>query len=407
MRDIVFFLEEYPVLTQTFVHQQIISLKKEGFNVRVVSVSKSSDTICANDSMIPYVCLEDIKKIHPIYAIFKFIYFSIISGYFFSRISLFKRNCYRKRLFFKFLSNPSQIKPNDIVISHFGMASIMAAQLKKYGYIKNALYSVLHAYEITKEKSLSDLGSHYEILFEQANKIFSVCKHMRNRIINLGCNPTNVEVLHLGVDIDALSCLYPNKSNKEKMKIIFVGRLTEKKGLPDLLLSLARISSEVSFTLDIVGDGELDDYCYELILKLNLNEHIKMHGFQPHHIVLDFMKGADVLILPSKTSNSGDMEGIPVVLMEAMAMKKIVLSTYHSGITELIENNVNGFLVNEGDIVALSEKISYIDELSKEDKDIMRTNAHQKIMNDFNINIQSKHLANIILNDGFSEGEYR
>ncbi|WP_434524212.1 glycosyltransferase [Photorhabdus asymbiotica] len=160
----------------------------------------------------------------------------------------------------------------------------------------------------------------------------------------------------------------------------------------------------MSFALDIVGDGELDEYCYELILKLNLNEHIKMHGFQPHHIVLDFMKDADVLILPSKTSHSGDMEGIPVVLMEAMAMKKIVLSTYHSGITELIEDNVNGFLVNEGDIVDLSEKISYIDELSKKDKDIIRTNAHQKIMNDFNINIQSKHLANIILNDGFAEG---
>ncbi|WP_244866484.1 hypothetical protein [Photorhabdus heterorhabditis] len=62
MRDIVFFLEEYPVLTQTFVHQQIISLKKEGFNVRVVSVSKSSDTICANDSTIPYVCLNNFSK---------------------------------------------------------------------------------------------------------------------------------------------------------------------------------------------------------------------------------------------------------------------------------------------------------------------------------------------------------
>ncbi|SIO95739.1 glycosyltransferase [Vibrio spartinae] len=400
MRNIIFFLEEYPVLTQTFVHQQIVSLKKEGFNIKVVSICKSN----TDDYTIPYVCLEDINNIHSIYAIFKFIYFSIISGHFFSRINLFKKNCYRKRLFFKFLSNPPLIKPTDIVISHFGMASIMAAQLKKYGYIKNTLYSVLHAYEITKEKSLDDLGDHYGILFEQANRIFSVCEHMRNRIIDLGCNSTRVEVLHLGVDIDALSCLDVNVSNQEKMKIIFVGRLTEKKGLPDLLLSLARLNGEVSFTLDIIGGGELSEYCHDLILKLHLNEHVKMHGFQPHHIVLDFMKNADVLILPSKTSDAGDMEGIPVVLMEAMAMKKIVLSTYHSGITELIENNVNGILVNEGDVIDLSKKILYISKLSKDKKDIIGMNANQKIMNEFNIKFQAKCLANIILNDDVYEG---
>ncbi|MCL2891232.1 glycosyltransferase [Brenneria tiliae] len=263
----------------------------------------------------------------------------------------------------------------------------------------------MHAYEITKSESVKELGKYYKILFNQANTIFSVCEYMRDRIIKLGCDPNRIEVLHIGVDTENLSCKDINYCNQQTMRIIFVGRLTEKKGLPDLLESLSLLGKDVAFYLDIIGDGELQDYCYELIYRLNLIYNVKMHGSQDHQTVLEYMKKSDVLILPSKTSSTGDMEGIPVVLMEAMAMKKIVLSTYHSGISELIDNGVNGFLVNEGDIMALASNILYISTLHEEEMVIIKDNAYQKILEHFNIKVQTKKLAKKILEYTNIKGE--
>ncbi|MCL2891424.1 hypothetical protein [Brenneria tiliae] len=122
MTNIVFFLEKYPVLTQTFVEEQIISLQKEGFNVRVLSLYRTHYMKFSNCYKVPCVFLEDIKVINPVISFFKFMFFSIFSSHFYSRLKLIGEDCYRKRLMLKFLTNTPIIKPNEIVISHFGAA---------------------------------------------------------------------------------------------------------------------------------------------------------------------------------------------------------------------------------------------------------------------------------------------
>jgi len=77
----------------------------------------------------------------------------------------------------------------------------------------------------------------------------------------------------------------------------------------------------------------------------------------PHAQTLALLEGAEIFILPSVTAGDGDMEGIPVSLMEAMARGMPVISTYHSGIPELVEDGVSGFLVPERDVVALARAI--------------------------------------------------
>ena len=72
------------------------------------------------------------------------------------------------------------------------------------------------------------------------------------------------------------------------------------------------------------------------------------------------MKDVDILLVPSVTAQDGDQEGTPAVLMEALAQGIPVISTYHSGIPELVQDGISGFLVPERDTNALAEKIIYL-----------------------------------------------
>jgi len=76
--------------------------------------------------------------------------------------------------------------------------------------------------------------------------------------------------------------------------------------------------------------------------------------------IIELMKHTDVLIAPSVVSEDGDEEGIPVVLMEALAQGMPVLSTQHSGIPELVQDGESGFLVPERNVAALAEKLAYL-----------------------------------------------
>ena len=79
-----------------------------------------------------------------------------------------------------------------------------------------------------------------------------------------------------------------------------------------------------------------------------------------HEKIFDYMSKSHIFLAPSITSESGDQEGIPVVLMEAMAHRLPVISTYHSGIPELVINGKTGFLVKEGNVREIVEKIKFI-----------------------------------------------
>ena len=82
-----------------------------------------------------------------------------------------------------------------------------------------------------------------------------------------------------------------------------------------------------------------------------------MARWQPQDKVLSAMENAHILLAPSLTASSGDQEGIPVVLMEAMAMGLPVVSMFHSGIPELVENGISGVLVPPGDSNALEQAL--------------------------------------------------
>jgi len=151
--------------------------------------------------------------------------------------------------------------------------------------------------------------------------------------------------------------------------------------------------------LNIVGTGKLRGKLEGFIRKNNLND-VHLLGYQPHSKVIEEMSKSHILIQPSVTACDGDKEGIPNVLMEAQATGMPVLSTFHSGIPEAVIDGKTGFLVEEKNSDALSEKLEYL----IENQDLwskLGKAGREHVERDFNIIKQTRRLEEIY--DGLLE----
>lgn len=123
----------------------------------------------------------------------------------------------------------------------------------------------------------------------------------------------------------------------------------------------------VAFRYRILGIGPWERRLRTLIEQYQLEDVVEMPGFKPSHEVKAMLDDADVFLLPSVTGADGDMEGIPVALMEAMAVGIPVVSTLHSGIPELVEADKSGWLVPENDARALAQRLAAFSQLDTDE----------------------------------------
>ena len=141
--------------------------------------------------------------------------------------------------------------------------------------------------------------------------------------------------------------------------ILSVGRLVPKKGFLTLVRALRRLADRaVPFRCLIVGEGPLRRALASEIASLGLQDRVEIAAPMPHRRLLDRFREADVFTLACEVQEDGDRDGIPNVIVEAMAMGLPVVATRVSGIPECVEDGVTGYLVTEKDPEALAERIA-------------------------------------------------
>lgn len=141
--------------------------------------------------------------------------------------------------------------------------------------------------------------------------------------------------------------------------LLSVGRLVEKKGFADLLQALARLQTAgVPFSCRIYGDGPLRDELLGLRDSLSLQETVELMGTRSSEQIVAALGAADAFVLTPRVAEDGDRDGIPNVLVEAMACGLPVVTTSAGGISELVEHRVNGLVTAPGDPVAVAGSLS-------------------------------------------------
>lgn len=177
--------------------------------------------------------------------------------------------------------------------------------------------------------------------------------HLRGSYPKVG---DKVVCIHHGLDSERYEP--PNRGGAGLPSIVAVGQLKEKKGLTYLIAAcdeLRRRGHEVA--CDIVGEGPLRDELEAQIRAAGLEGRVRLHGALEHADVVELYRTAALFALPCVTAGDGDRDGIPNVILEAMAMELPIVSTNHSGIPEAVEDGVNGILVPQRDVGTLTHAL--------------------------------------------------
>ncbi len=222
-------------------------------------------------------------------------------------------------------------------------------------------FFTFHAHDIYfNNRWFSDLVNNSASSFSISEfNIKYVKKHFKN------LNTKKIKLSRLGVYLPRN--VQSKQLPKGKINIGFISNLEEKKGIPYLLEAFLQLHTKYpeKYMLCIAGDGVYMKMIQDFVQEHNLYEHVKILGKIRDQKKIDFYRQTDIFVLPSIRTKD-DMDGIPVVLMEAIAYGIPVISTNISGIPEICINNYNGLLIDEknsGQIVEAIEKISSSDEL--------------------------------------------
>jgi colanic acid/amylovoran biosynthesis glycosyltransferase len=172
--------------------------------------------------------------------------------------------------------------------------------------------------------------------------------------------------------------------------LVCVGRLCEQKGQLLLIEAVRRLVQRgTNLTLTLAGDGELRPTLEAMIKDYNLEKKVHITGWISNDDVRDNILAARALVLPSFA------EGLPVVIMEAMALRRPVISTFIAGIPELVSNGEHGWLVPAGDVEALMKSMQECLDASSETLRKMGVVACEKVVQSHNADAEAAMLAEL------------
>ncbi len=236
-----------------------------------------------------------------------------------------------------------------VVHAHFGRGGALALPLARA--LNIPLVVTFHGGDATKETHYRRrlLPTIYQQrladLQREAALFVCVSDFIRARLIERGFPPEKLRTIRLGIDVAEDNTAEPRAAGA----FVFAGRFVEKKGLPELVEAM-RLLSGTSARLVLIGDGPLAKALKRQAAGLN----IEFQGWLPHAEARCWMRGARAVCAPSVAAAGGDMEGLPGVIIEAMAGGAPVIATDHAGIGEAVENGKTGLLVAPGDPAALA-----------------------------------------------------
>lgn len=217
----------------------------------------------------------------------------------------------------------------------------------------------------------------------------------RNRIYHLEGLPADrhgrVHVVHCGVDTAHFTAVDPVVG-----PLLAVGRLVPKKGFDLLIRAVAGLRDiGVDTQCQIIGEGHQRGELEALIRQFGLSDRVRLLGPLPPAAVRDTLSGASALVLPCIELPGGDVDGIPVSLMEAMSMQKVVITSDISGIRELVTDGQDGILLPAGDVPALVTALTRLAR-GNVDATALGVRARAKVEAEFHCRLNARRLQDLI-----------
>ncbi|MCS2154930.1 colanic acid biosynthesis glycosyltransferase WcaL [Scandinavium goeteborgense] len=399
-----FFLLKFPLSSETFVLNQIVAFIEMGYEVEIVALLKG-DMTNTHEAYTRYGLAQKTRWLQdePVGKLAKLRYRAISTmkglhrGATWRALNASRYGDEARNLILSSITAQNTAPFSaDVFIAHFGPAGVTAAKLRELGVLRGKIATVFHGIDVSSRDVLTHYTPEYQQLFRRGDLMLPISDLWAERLQGMGCPADKIVVSRMGVNMERFA-LRPVKAPDETLQIISVARLTEKKGLHVAIEACRQLKQRgVRFHYRILGIGPWERRLRTLIEQYQLEDVIEMPGFKPSHEVKAMLDEADVFLLPSITGADGDMEGIPVALMEAMAVGIPVVSTVHSGIPELIDAGESGWLVPENDAASLADRLSAFGGFDQQALQPVVTKARAKVETEFNQQVINQQLASLL-----------
>jgi len=388
---------QYPKVSHSFVRREIQALERQGVEIKRYSVRDSAESLIDQQDIAEHKITTTLLN-YSIPLIAKLVFKNFI-----------KKPIQLLKLFLKTLS--LGVNTESGIIKHliYLVEAVLLAELLQKDNIQH-----LHAHFGTNSTTVAMLACKlvdipfsftvhgpeefdkpafislpYKI--KQAAFVVAISSFGRSQLFRLVENEYwhKIKIVHCGLEpaFFEQTSTENTEPSASKNTMVCIGRLCEQKGQVLIVEALNILhKSDVDFHLTLVGDGEMRKGIEEKIKQYNLTDKVTIAGWMTSDQVKEQINKAKFTLLPSFA------EGLPVVLMESMSLRKPAISTYIAGIPELITHNENGWLVPAGDIQALAETIKNVLNLSAEEIKIIGERSRTSVIERHHIDTEATKL---------------
>jgi glycosyltransferase involved in cell wall biosynthesis len=397
---IAYLMSRFPKHTETFILYEMLAVEAQGVSVEIYPILKQRDAVVHEEALalvrrahyMPFISSSiissNIAAIRRNAKVYFGTLFEVMRGTFGNANFLFGAiSAFPKAVHFSRMMVEEQVSHIHAHFSnHPAVVALIIHRLTGIPFSFTA-----HGHDIHKDRTMLHekiAASAFAVTVSEYNKSLMAKK----------CPPEDedkIHVIHCGVDTRLFQV--PVESDQERpVNIICVASLLEVKGHTYLVQACRLLRDRgIDFSCHLVGEGNYRSRIEKEIHQLGLGEHIKIHGACTQAHVRELLTASDIFVLASKPTRQGAREGIPVSIMEAMAVGLPVVASNISGIPELVEDGVSGFLTPPGDVDALAESIgSLIEEGSLRRE--MGAAGREIVLKDFNLESNATRLIEMV-----------
>lgn len=322
--------------TETFIYNEVDFLNKAGHEVLVIGPYKFDDLSMEG---YPYKKLNHYK-----HRMVNNLLFGLNLPSFYSEVDQMIK----------------EFKP-DLIHFHFGT---IGSQIINHLQLDNFPIVVsFHGYDASQELSSTRYLTALKKMAKKSNVHAVICSNaLANNLKKADVHFKEENIIPYGINVNNFNrASYDHP--KDPIIMLQISSIREKKGHIYTLQALKKVlerNPNLNIKLILTGGGDGMKQLQPKVEELGLTDVVEFVGWVNHKQAVQLLEKAHIFVHHSVTSKAGETEGMPNAIIEAVAMELPVLSTYHAGIPEVVENETHGFLVKERDVEDYADKMEAI-----------------------------------------------
>ncbi|MBI2883475.1 MAG: glycosyltransferase [Candidatus Methylomirabilis oxyfera] len=407
-RRVAMLIPIVPDISHTFVYREVLALKRHGADFVAIGLEKGDYAVLHSEAEELLGFTTFVSKVSQTRYLMYYVWFSLRHPRRVAElIRLYQPYAGGDPLLFLRLDQyHNALHPMHGVVLAWMLERLGTTSIHAYGstYPTTRAMTAARLLDIPFSTTAFvdfDFDYDFKMLQEKLRRSTFFVSHTdfcRNRLeaVNPEPNSKKIHTIRIGVDPDRWQACRPG-DNSHTPTLLAICRFVEKKGLDVLVRACALLKERhVAFQCLLIGDGPKMSRLRSLVSELDLSGEVQFTGALSTDQVRSYLQPSNILVVPSVYAKDGERDGIPTVLVEALACGVPAVATAISGIPELIEHDVTGLLVPERDEERLASAIHAL-LVDPELRARLRRNGRQRVLREFDVRVNALRLWSIIL----------